>query len=298
MNLTDYVKNMKATTDREAVVDSQNNTLQELTGKTIPLFMTAASAWKGRSFKSKEALEFEADYKRFVGLRNGSMFGDMLQRLENMRSNMEFVSQESIKTLGPTIMRDNVTAQQATLLQTTDAVGFVTRMSRRLLETITIYETNAAGDMGKDYLSDNITKGELKFVQERFVEFATLMSTLGEEPRQFKKKFEDIPDVLIDPDQGIIDALLPKLKVDPYRMGILASPFNLLFLVGKWWGEWQVSRYKEAKADLERIQARILLLEEIVAGKGNPSLEKEIELRRDEASSLTVKINKFEESLK
>jgi hypothetical protein len=298
MNLTDYVKKMKATIDRDAVIDAQNNTLQELRDKTIPLYATAESAWKMRGLKSKQALGFEDKYRRMIGLRSGNMFGDIRTRLENIRTNMEFINQESIKTLTPTIMRDNITAQQATLLQMTDCVGFVSRMARRLLDAIVVYESAATGKFGKDYLSDNMTKGEAAFIESRFPQFITFLETVGAEPKVFKKKFENIPDMVVDPEAGIIDSLFPATVLDPFRMGFLASPFNPLFLIGKWWGEYQVMRYKEAKIDLERTQSRIFLLEELLDGKGDPAREAEIELLQDKVSRTTAEINKFEESLK
>lgn len=297
MNAQDYVKRMKVVQDRDDVTDAQSNIIQEISSKTLPILASASAMAKIGKLKSKEAIHYDELYRARLGLRGGDIFTDMKERMENMRNNMEFVNQESLKIFGPTIARDNVTVKQVTLLQLTDAAVFASRYARRFTDALVIYETAALPNFGKQYMLDNLSKGDAKYVESRFAEFVTIAMTLGEDPIAFKKKFAAIPDVNVGVEDSILDSIFKSASIDPYRMGFLATPLNPIFLVMRWLGELQVARMKEAQEDLAGIQRRILMLEEANAGKGNPKLEKEIEEYRRRAEKLTVKLNKFEEEL-
>lgn len=297
MNVNQYVKAMRGTVSKDEVLSSLEATSQDLNTKVLPIVDTAAASLKTIKFKSPEVIGYDERYRNELKVgRNGSIFVDLQTRLHEVSKNLNFMRDAIIRTLPEQVAQSNVDYRSAMLMQLVDNASFLMRFIRRFVEVAVVYETQAGG-MYEDYQKNNLSKGEAQWVESRFVPFLTVLETLSDSPAHFKNKFEDVPNIKVDVDTDDDLALFGRGKMDPFKMGFIPVSLNPFFHVGKWIAEFQAWRYKEAQEDLVRIQKRILLLEESNAGKGNPKIEKEIEILRDKSESLIYKINKAEEDL-
>lgn len=297
MNVNQYVKAMRGTVSKDEVLSSLEATSQDLNTKVLPIVDTAAASLKTIKFKSPEVIGYDERYRNELKVgRNGSIFVDLQTRLHEVSKNLNFMRDAIIRTLPEQVAQSNVDYRSAMLMQLVDNASFLMRFIRRFIEVAVVYETQAGG-MYEDYQKNNLNKGEAQWVESRFVPFLTVLETLSDSPAHFKNKFEDVPNIKVDVDTDDDLALFGRGKMDPFKMGFIPVSLNPFFHVGKWIAEFQAWRYKEAQEDLVRIQKRILLLEESNAGKGNPKIEKEIEILRDKSESLIYKINKAEEDL-
>ncbi len=297
MNINSYVKTLKGVVSKDEVLTSLEAVNQDLSTKVIPIVNTAAAAFKVIKIKSPEVIGFEGRYRDAFRLSKGAnVFSDLSERLQTTVKNLDFVRDAVEKTLPETVAVTAIDYRSAVLLQLIDNASFLMRFIRRFAETSTIYETQARG-MYEDYQKNNLTKGEANWVNARFPSFLNVLTAYSEQPVAFKKKFEEIPNVKVDPDSGDDVSLFGRTRMDPYHLGFIPVALNPFFHVGKWIAEFQAWRYKEAQEDLSRIQKRILLLEEAEQGRSNPKVEKEIEILRDKAETLTYKINQAEADL-
>lgn len=297
MNVNQYVKTMRGTVSKDEVLNSLEAVIQDLNTKVLPIVDTAAASLKTIKFKSPEVIGYDERYRNELKVgRGGSIFVDLQTRLHEVNKNLNFMRDAIERTLPEQVAQSNIDYRSAMLMQLVDNASFMMRFIRRFIEVAVVYETQAGG-MYEDYQKNNLTKGEAQWVETRFVPFITVLETLSDSPAHFKSKFEDVPNIKVDVDTDDDLALFGRGKMDPFKMGFIPVSLNPFFHIGKWIAEFQAWRYKEAQEDLVRIQKRILLLEEANSGKGNPKIEKEIEILRDKSESLIYKINKAEEDL-
>lgn len=297
MNINNYVSTLKSVIDKEDVLSALAAVRQDLNSKTQPIVDTSAAAFKTIKLKSKEAQDYDQQYRNGMKLgHNANVMVDIQSRLRNVDRNLDFLREMIEKHMPETVAQANIDRRSATMLQLVDTAAFAMRFVRRFVETMVVYETQAVG-MYEDYEKNNLSKGEAEWVRSRFGSFLIAFQSLSTDPGEFRKKFESIPHVNVDL-AGDDIAVFGKLRLDPYQMGFIPVNYNPLFIVGKWIAEFQAWRYKEAQEDLIRIQRRILLLEESVSGKSNPKIEKEIDILRDKASDVTYRLNKAEEEIK
>ena len=297
MNINSYVKTLKGSVDKSEVLASLDAVNQDLSTKVIPICNTAAAAFKVVKLKSPEVIAFESRYKDAFRLSRGAnMFSDLTERLQTTVKNLDFVRDSIQKTLPETVASSAIDHRSAVLMQLVDNASFMNRYIRRFAEFAAINETQARG-IYEDYQKNHLSKGEIGWVDNKFPMFISTLKALSENPNDFKKKFDEIPNVKVDTDSHNDNSLFGRGRMDPYQLGFIPVALNPFFHIGKWIAEFQAWRYKEAQEDLSRIQKRILLLEEADAGKSNPKVEKELEILRDKSEELTYKINKAEEEL-
>lgn len=295
MNINAYVKSLKGVTGKDEVLSSLDVVQQDLSTKVVPIVGTAAAAFKTIKPKSEVVIGYEERYRQAFRLgRNASIIEDLRDRLHKVQKNLDILGQEIRKSMPETVSQMSIDHRSAVMMQLVDNAAFMNRFIRKFIEAVTVYETEAVG-MYEDYQKDNLTKGEAAWVEDRFPFFLETLEALSDD--HFKQKFDDIPNVKVDPDSDDNNALFGRLKMDPFKMGFIPVSLNPFFHIGKWIAEFQAWRYKEAQEDLKRIQQRILLLEEAQQGKSNPQIEKEIKILRDKSEGLIYKINKAEEEM-
>ncbi|BAS04974.1 putative virion stractural protein [Ralstonia phage RSF1] len=295
MNINAYVKSLKGVTGKDEVLSSLDVVQQDLSTKVVPIVGTAAAAFKTIKPKSEVVIGYEERYRQAFRLgRNASVIEDLRDRLHKVQKNLDILGQEIRKSMPETVSQMSIDHRSAVMMQLVDNAAFMNRFIRKFIEAVTVYETEAVG-MYEDYQKDNLTKGEAAWVEDRFPFFLETLEALSDD--HFKQKFDDIPNVKVDPDSDDNNALFGRLKMDPFKMGFIPVSLNPFFHIGKWIAEFQAWRYKEAQEDLRRIQQRILLLEEAKQGKSNPQIEKEIKILRDKSEGLIYKINKAEEEM-
>lgn len=200
------------------------------------------------------------------------------------------------KNLPETVASNNIDYRSATLMQLIDNASFLNRYVRRLVETVTIYETQDVG-IYETYQVSNMTKGEALWIEQKYPFFLEALLALSTDSAELKKKFDNIPMVKVDTGVDDNDKIFGWMRMDPFKLGFIPVWLNPCYHFGKWIVELQAWRHKEAQEDLKRITMRVMLLEQAIAGKSDPKLEKELSILRTKSEELTYKINKAEEEL-
>lgn len=297
MDIKSYVGTLKGVTAKEDIMNAIDTVIQDLNSKVSPLVTTTAAVFKTIKIKSPDLVAFEGQYISNMEISRGAkIFSDLEDRLKKLTVNLQTIRGEIEKSVAETVSSSSIEYRTAVLMQLTDHASFLLRYIRRFAEYAVIYETQQTG-IYENYAKENISRGEEAWIKNRFPFFMSTLLSLSDEPKSFSKKFEDIPNIKVDGSSGSDASLFGRGRTDPFRMGFIPLCINPFFIVGRWIVEYQAWRYKEAEQDLVRIQKRIMLLEEATAGKGNPHLEKELEILRDKAEGLTYRINKAEEEL-
>lgn len=297
MEIKNYVKQLRGVTSKADVLAALDSVTQDLGTKVLPVLNTTAAAFSTIKLKSPEVIAFDDHYRATMKIgRNDSVFADVQKRLQQVSSNLTVLRGLIERTLPENVSSSNIDYRSAVLMQLVDNSSFMMRYIRRFIETAVIFETQQY-QIYEDYAKNNLNKGEVAWVQKRFPYFLVTLEVLSTDGKEFEKKYEKIPNVVVDSDSNNDLSLFGHDRMDPFRLGFIPLAINPFFIVGRWVAEFQAMRYKEAQEDLGRIQKRVMLLEEAIAGKANPKIEKEIEILRDKAETLTYKINKAEESL-
>lgn len=297
MNTQEYVQSLQGVTNKEDILSALDSVIQDLGTKTHPIVATAAAAFKSIKLKSPEIIAYDERYRNDFRLgRGASVFGDLQERLRAVSINLTSLRGLIEKTVPDTVTPSSIDHRTATLMQLVDNASFVMRYIRRFIEAAVVYETEQTG-IYDDYIKQNLTKGEITWLHNRFPAFLTMMDGLSLSQTDFIKKFEGIPAIRVDEHSTADAGMFGRDKVDPFRLHFLATSLNPFFLVGRWVAEYQVKRFKESQEDLARIQKRIMLLEEATAGKANPKIEKELTILRDKSEGLIYSINKAEEEV-
>lgn len=296
MDIKKYVGTLKGVIEKDDVLSALETVNQDLGMKVLPILSTTNSAIKVNKFTSEFAIGYDGHYRSAMSGVKGNLFSDLETRLGAVQTNLRHVRSLIEKTVPDTVSSSAIDYRSAVLMQLVDNASFLMRFIRRFTEAVVIHETQVTG-IYDTYSKDNLNKGEEGWIQSRFPSFLSTLTALSMDEKQFLKKYEDIPNVKVDQHSDTDHQLFGKSKMDPFMLGFIPLAINPFFIVGRWIVEFQAWRYKEAQEDLARIQKRILLLEEANAGKGNPKLEKELEILRDKAETITYKINKAEEDL-
>lgn len=297
MNINSYVKTLKGSVSKDEVLTTLEGVSQDLSTKTLPILNSAAAAFKTYKPKTAEMGEFENRYRGEFRLGKGaSVFSDLLERMNQVAKNLDFIRHSVEKTLPDAVAANAIDYRSAVLMQLIDNASFLNRYVRRFTELAVICETDASG-MYEEYKKDNLNKGEILWVSSRFPSFLSTLAALSDNSATFKKKFDEIPNVKVDADGDSDVSLFGRGRMDPFRLGFIPVFLNPFFIVGKWVAEFQAWRYKEAQEDLSRIQKRILLLEESIEGRSMPKIEAELKLLRNKSEELTYKINEAEADL-
>lgn len=297
MEIKKYVESLRGVINKSDVLSALDSVVQDLGTKVQPLVDTSAAAFGTIKLKSPEVISYEDRYRGTMKLgRNDNVFADVQRRLQQVSKNMTVLRTLIERNLPESVSSSAIDYRSAVLLQLVDNASFMMRFIRRFIETSVIYETEQYG-IYDDYAKNNINRGEVAWVTNRLPFFIITLEALSTDSKEFEKKYDAIPNVRVDADAASDIPLFGRDKMDPFKLGFIPLAINPFFRIGRMVVEFQAWRYKEAQEDLMRIQKRIMLLEEAHSGKSNPKIEKEIDILRDKAETLTYRINKAEEEL-
>jgi hypothetical protein len=107
--------------------------------------------------------------------------------------------------------------------------------------------------------------------------------------------FSDIPEIQVTAsDSDSLRNTIGDAKLDPFKLGFIATKANPIYYIRMLVAEYQVRRYKEMKEELSLLQLRRMNLEKYKANKPDASLERQIEYVESRAQKLSFEISEME----
>lgn len=287
-----FIGNLTSSYERGRLLDSVASTREMLTDDTVPPYQEAVQfgAFKGLTpFKSAPIKNFNAMYMREVDRKHNFISGNaiILSRLSDEFAELAVaVDKHFAARHNPTIA---MTYQQLTFLRLIELVRFAARYSRRALNFTYMCETpELFKQFGK---SDQLPKGERKWLEENAVGYCRTMVLLSTPMGEILAKIQAMPDVVYDPTQeDNVAAVVGARKIDPMAMNYIPVISAAFWAIGSRWVESQAADLEEARAERELVQLRLAQLKSAQAGNFDAATERVIKVQQERLDDLTFKI--------
>lgn len=276
MKIIDFVNKLLPSFGKDRVVEDLRITRGEVEA-LIPVYAEAANLLKNVHYKAKEIQALAAVFKRVVGHGSENIVVTISKGLVTMLSNIDTVAKIADTDLRTNVAGTGLTFRQATIVRYIDALYLVTKYSRELLHFIYAYES-AQYKANSLEAKESVTPAELAWLNKTMLDFANAFNAVTEDPKKTLSQFEAIPDLSVaTTDESVAESTIGAEKMDPMKLGFLASNYNPIYFVRMVYAEWQVSRYKAAKMELESLQLRKMHLEKVMKNQNDAAIERQIQ---------------------
>jgi methyl-accepting chemotaxis protein len=293
-----YASKLLPTFKRDRIEEDGRIVSTELATNTIPAYQSSVSIFMPRDVKSKEVKRFMDRYNSEMGgSSTKGMVGDVAVRLEKIANVVELIRTAAAKEFETSIVVDGITLYKVSLIKSLELCGFISRFSLRLLHYFYILETSAA-KKDEGYASTQISRGEIKELENYFNDFCRALKALSRNDRNFIKDLEELPSVTVGPAAEATLSNIPTVKLDPLNIFQVQGFVSVVYRIQMMVAQSQVSRYKEAKDLKTNLELRKLYLEGLKAN-GNPDegIQREIDVVQSRIDRCAELIRKEEEKV-
>lgn len=294
MGILDFIKKLLPRVNRSDIADDLRTTEKEMTKIVMPSYQQAADAFRTIKLQSVEVESLQAVFSaNFKANRHSSAKNfiiDINIRLKNLLENMTYVSTLLDTVVDKDIITSGLTTRSAFVLRSASNMSFLSRYMLSLLNYI--YTVEAISRDVEVEPSIEISKAEVKYVENKFHAFVKLFAQYSAEPEEFKKLYEAIPDLIANERTNkMLAAMLESKEADPLAStgysGFVGSPIYTVRLA---FAQWQNSRYESAKAKKQQLEFRLLYLENQAKNRKDPALMNEIQRLQDRIEKLDYQL--------
>ena len=294
MGILDFIKKLLPRVNRSDIADDLRTTEKEMTKIVMPSYQQAADAFRTIKLQSVEVESLQAVFSaNFKANRHSSAKNfiiDINIRLKNLLENMTYMSTLLDTVVDKDIITSGLTTRSAFVLRSASNMSFLSRYMLSLLNYIYTVEANSR-DVEVEP-SIEISKAEVKYVENKFHAFVKLFAQYSAEPEEFKKLYEAIPDLIANERTNkMLAAMLESKEADPLAStgysGFVGSPIYTVRLA---FAQWQNSRYESAKAKKQQLEFRLLYLENQAKNRKDPALMNEIQRLQDRIEKLDYQL--------
>ena len=297
MKFSNFLKSLLPGFEKDQVLEDIRITRTELKETTIPAFESGAPLLKTKDLKSKELEAFDKVFRRNNPGFGRDLFEGLLEGLQIAESNLDIAEELITKTYNEDVTAGGMTYLKANLLQFVELTGFVSKFARKFLIYTFVIESSAyEGNSLK--ITESLTKAELRWIEENFLNFATAFKVVATPKAKLAKQFSDVPDIVITSDNEDVLLRTQSNKIDPMGVRFIPTWVNPIYYLRMAVAEWQVERYQAAKEELKVIQLRKLHLERLRDNKPDARIEKEIAYLEERVQKLNYKIQRMEDDAK
>ena len=294
MGILDFIKKLLPRVNRSDIADDLRTTEKEMTKIVMPSYQQAADAFRTIKPQSVEVESLQAVFSaNFKANRHSSAKNfiiDINIRLKNLLENMTYMSTLLDTVVDKDIITSGLTTRSAFVLRSASNMSFLSRYMLSLLNYI--YTVEAISRDVEVEPSIEISKAEVKYVENKFHAFVKLFAQYSAEPEEFKKLYEAIPDLIANERTNkMLAAMLESKEADPLAStgysGFVGSPIYTVRLA---FAQWQNSRYESAKAKKQQLEFRLLYLENQAKNRKDPALMNEIQRLQDRIEKLDYQL--------
>ena len=303
MKILQFIKSLLPRIERSAIADDLRVTEKEFAKVVIPSWNSATEHFKLSKPNSDELktlqLLFVQRFNYNRSSKSSSFIVDINLRLKNLHDNILFINSVLDTEVSKDVIRDGLTMRAAFVIRAASNMSLISRYMLSLLNYIYMAETQERDQELSEALQ--ISKAEVRYVEEMFERFATLYSDYSIEPELFSKQLIGLPDVFInEKTEAVVRALYDKVTdIDPLENGGMAGfGGNPIYMVRMQIAQWQNNRYESAKSKKRQLELRLAYLEmKKKDGSSESSLEKEIMILQDRIEKLDYKLREVDEEL-
>lgn len=303
MKILQFIKSLLPRIERSAIADDLRVTEKEFAKVVIPSWNSATEHFKLNKPISDELktlqLLFTQRFNYNRSSKSSSFIVDVNLRLKNLHENILFINSVLDNEVSKDVIRDGLTMRAAFVIRAASNMSLISRYMLSLLNYIYMAEAQERDQELSEALQ--ISKAEVRYVEETFERFATLYSDYSIEPDLFSKQLVGLPDVFInEKTEAVVRALYDKVTdIDPLENGGLAGfGGNPIYMVRLQVAQWQNNRYESAKSKKRQLELRLAYLEmKQKGGSSESSLEKEIMILQDRIEKLDYKLREVDEEL-
>lgn len=299
MEIGNFFKSLVPSFSKDTVLDDCKATRVELQNTVVPAYKQGAELLKNAKFKSAEVAKFDKDFRAGADKAQGNIIVSIDKMLPVIIGNIEECEDLVKRTFGEEVAAGGLTYMKAQLLQLVEASAFFAKYARQFLIFVYVMESapfTEATDEQYDAIKSHLTPAEILFISENFRNFVTVFNALTIHSADVRKKLEAVPDVVITADNvQTMPHTVGAVKLDPLKMGFIASWLNPIYHIRMAIADYQFNRYKAAQAELQLLQMRKLNLERLLSGQPpNAALQRDIEYMERRIGDLRAKITKME----
>lgn len=299
MEFIKFVKTLLPQFGKDRLVEDARICRTELETVTLVAYKDAVKALGTGTLKSKANEDFNRRFQNVVrqGVR-GNVVARIDDYLERALKTIEVVEKAVNEEFEIEVVVAGITLYKASLIRMLELGSFISTFSLRFLNLIYINESAAVG-AGDAYILQELSKGEIDFIDKHFEDFCVALSVIGQPDKTIVKTLETLPQILVNEKSEATMATVGAAKIDPLGLfRVRGFTYNPIYHIGLMVAEIQTERYKRAKDLKAVLELRLLHLERQRDGSNDAALDKEIHVIQSRVDGLSEKIRNFEESLK
>lgn len=289
MRFKQLLLKMAPTLGKGVLVSEVEQTLDILKTATIPAWKGFQEVMSTHKTPCVAVVDYEKKYKG--KLKKGSPYKNVFIALENMVLVSEYMLTAIEDKFVEDLTRSSLSAYALNILKLSSIISFASRYARSLA----VYLTNQQNveETGND--DDKPTKAATKFIEENLYPFFNVVELFNTSAKELVNKLEQIPDIIVNEENVEKQHAVPGMDIDPLKMNFISPRYNPFMFWNSRRARWQADKYKQAQADLQEIQCRLLLLKQKQQDKNDAKLEKQIEYYTNLNNKLKAEIEYMEE---
>lgn len=285
MKAEHFIQSLLPDFDKERINEDTRITKEELLRYTLPAYDKAVPFVRTWEFKSQRVVKLSSIFKLNVKGGRGNFIESIYEGLRLLSNNLDEAKDLIDKSFGDDIIGQGLTYYKANLLQYIEAVNFVSRFSRRLLNFVYVAET--AEYENQEAIEEAISPADAEWVEANFPNFCAAFKAVANKTSDIKTQLDQVPDILVKVgEQDKLEASVGKGKLDPLQMGFIPVSLNPIFHVRLAIATWQTNRYHAAKQEIKCLQLRKDHLQSLSQGKPDANTQKQINNLEDRIQGL------------
>lgn len=298
-NILSYASKLLPIFKKDRITDDARVVKTELNTNTIPSYENSKDLFSPRFVRSKVIEKYSREYFTMLGGTNSKgMVADIAFRLQSIENVVDVIADDAEKKFENSVIVDGMTLAKVSTIKALELCGFISRYSLRFLNYLYILETSASGANNDEYVSQQLSKGEIKEIELYFSDYCRSLKVLSKDSKNFLKDLDTLPNVTISPLAEATLANIGSTKLDPLNIFSLSGFISPVYRIGMMVAEMQVSRYKETKELKTNLELRRLYLESFREnGKFDEATQKEIDVIQSRIDRCTEQIRKTEEKV-
>lgn len=288
-----FLNSLLPTFKRSRVVTDVLRTREEIEA-LIPLYKEAAQVFSRGDFKTKEVTDKIAVFSKVVGGREASNpIVHIYKHLPVISENLRRVSELVDVVLTENVASTGMTYRQAVLLRYVDGAFLAAKYIRLFLLLTTAFESAQYKENSIDP-NESIPKADRDWLEKNCLDFSRAYLAVTGEPSQTTQKIEDVPDIDISSSNTSFVASAHGNKVDPFRMGFIATNANPIYFVRMAIAEWEHKRYQASKNEVALLELRLMQMRKLQQKQPDARLEQQIVYMENRVQKLHAEISDVE----
>lgn len=302
--LFDYIRSLLPKFGKDKVAELARQTQNEINNFVLPSYTEAEKGLLRRKFLSPNIADKTIILRRNLA-NNGNLklrpddniVSIIRQCLELVSKNNQIIETHITETFEDEIIVAGITVLKVNVLQIIESTSFVSRYAGKFLNYVYIVE-KAALTADENYIASQLSKGEIEWIEKRFLDFVFSLSILTKNETELLNIISQIPDVQISGNEKVMQEMLGNDRLDPMGFrrlsGFTGNPVMHIRLMV---ANFQANRYKEQKEIHRVLSLRLMDLHNQQNKTPNARLEQEIEYTQRRVDRLSNEIRSAEESV-